>query len=1062
LLVALALALAQPVAAYATAPTPETSPARTLVLYDTSGDFGHLGDLYAQMVGNLSSRFGGWTAAPVAQYRDGDMADHDLVIYIGNSDSEVLPTAFLDDVLAAENQVLWLGLNLDELHNRTLPFTNNYFANLYGWQYRALDDSPVDSVLYKGQALTRESRGASPIMDIVSADPAKYEVLAEAVRTSSDTRFPWAVRSPGMKFTYVGEVPLSYITETDRYLILADLLFDDLAPDTQQRHRGLVRIEDVSPLTKPDQLRRIADILHAKQVPFSVAVIPVHVAPPASEVRLSDRPELVAALRYMVDKGGTLLQHGTTHQYGTEPNPYPSAATGDDFEFFKAHVDANDYVILDGPVPDDSPQWARERMAWGAEEFRKAGLPAPAVFEFPHYAASEAAYRVAHERYVARYERGLYFHERPGSSGIDYSSHFGQFFPYEVTDVHGSRIIPENLGNVVDVGYNNHPAVTPQDIIDRAEKNLVVRDGFASFFFHPFLEQPERLGEIIDGIQSKGYTFVSSSDVLNQFPTGTLDAPSAPTDLLAVQRGDTLTATFTEPKDPEGAPINGYEYSLDGQQTWTSVPRADVGNLQMSIGENATEMALRAINAAGRGPAATAPVLTPLPAPSDLSATRGDRQAQLTWTDPGDGGNPIQQYEYSLDEGPWVDLGTLSSPATISGLSNGTTHEIRLRAVNIAGPGDPAGPAQVTPATVPDAPQQVSVDTAFRSATVSWESPNDGGDPITGYVVHAEPGGLQCTASSATSCEIRDLQDSQTYVFTVTASNGIGDSPAASSQPVTMGTDIATAVLVSSSDHVVAGSSVTFDASASTTLSGTITTYEWNVDGAGFRPGGATLRHNPVALGNSSVEVRVTGEGGTSSTAAATVRVLPKSLLSPGVAINNGAEFSTSRDVPVTLGWPDGSEEAFISADSSFSNAERVALQQDLAWRLGDAPGRQTLYVRFRGPGVDQVITDDIVFDPQRPTVKRVKAQAMRVTTKKVRSYRITTRATDPLSGVRALRVNTKKSVKGAVTSPYRKQTRVHLKPGKRVYVQVQDGAGNWSAWTRVTIVKAPRSVSRG
>jgi hypothetical protein len=108
------------------------------------------------------------------------------------------------------------------------------------------------------------------------------------------------------------------------------------------------------------------------------------------------------------------------------------------------------------------------------------------------------------------------------------------------------------------------------------------------------------------------------------------------------------------------------------------------------------------------------------------------------------------------------------------------------------------------------------------------------------------------------------------------------------------------------------------------------------------------------------------------------------------------------------------------------------------------------------------VITDDIVFDPQRPTVKRVKAQAMRVTTKKVRSYRITTRATDPLSGVRALRVNTKKSVKGAVTSPYRKQTRVHLKPGKRVYVQVQDGAGNWSAWTRVTIVKAPRSVSRG
>jgi hypothetical protein len=139
-----------------------------------------------------------------------------------------------------------------------------------------------------------------------------------------------------------------------------------------------------------------------------------------------------------------------------------------------------------------------------------------------------------------------------------------------------------------------------------------------------------------------------------------------------------------------------------------------------------------------------------------------------------------------------------------------------------------------------------------------------------------------------------------------------------------------------------------------------------------------------------------------------------------------------------------------------------VVLQQDLAWRLSNAPGRQTVYVRFRGPGIDRVFTDEIVLDPQRPIVKRAKAKAIRVTAKNTRVYRITTKARDSLSGVRALRVNTKKSVKGSVTSQYRKQTRVHLKPGKRVYVQVQDGAGNWSAWKRVTIAKAARSAARG
>src|SRR6266481_4570216 len=41
----------------------------TLVLYDTTGPWGWLGEIYAAMAGNLASHFGAWVAMPVVSYR---------------------------------------------------------------------------------------------------------------------------------------------------------------------------------------------------------------------------------------------------------------------------------------------------------------------------------------------------------------------------------------------------------------------------------------------------------------------------------------------------------------------------------------------------------------------------------------------------------------------------------------------------------------------------------------------------------------------------------------------------------------------------------------------------------------------------------------------------------------------------------------------------------------------------------------------------------------------------------------------------------------------------------
>ena len=75
-------------------------------------------------------------------------------------------------------------------------------------------------------------------------------------------------------------------------------------------------------------------------------------------------------------------------------------------------------------------------------------------------------------------------------------------------------------------------------------------------------------------------------------------------------------------------------------------------------------------------------------APTALVATPGDAQVSVAFTAPtSNGGAAITDYEYQLDGGAWTSSGKTSSPVVITGLTNGTSYSIKLRAVNSAGNG---------------------------------------------------------------------------------------------------------------------------------------------------------------------------------------------------------------------------------------------------------------------------------------------------------------------------------------------------------------------------------------
>lgn len=87
-------------------------------------------------------------------------------------------------------------------------------------------------------------------------------------------------------------------------------------------------------------------------------------------------------------------------------------------------------------------------------------------------------------------------------------------------------------------------------------------------------------------------------------------------------------------------------------------------------------------------------------APTGLSATPGNSSATISFTAGSDGGSAITNYQYSINAGSsWTALSPVdtTSPVTITGLTNGTTYNILLRAVNAIGNGAASASVTVTP-----------------------------------------------------------------------------------------------------------------------------------------------------------------------------------------------------------------------------------------------------------------------------------------------------------------------------------------------------------------------------
>ena len=105
---------------------------------------------------------------------------------------------------------------------------------------------------------------------------------------------------------------------------------------------------------------------------------------------------------------------------------------------------------------------------------------------FPSYAASAVDYQAANGFFTAASERRLYFTGLLSGQPINYAQVAGQYMPYTVRDVYNMKVLADTLGGIEPLPYFSYPARLPADIIADAQRNLVVRDGWASFFYHTY------------------------------------------------------------------------------------------------------------------------------------------------------------------------------------------------------------------------------------------------------------------------------------------------------------------------------------------------------------------------------------------------------------------------------------------------------------------------------------------------------------------------------------------------------------------------------------------------
>ncbi len=269
---------------------------------------------------------------------------------------------------------------------------------------------------------------------------------------------------------------------------------------------------------------------------------------------------------------------------------------------------------------------------------------------------------------------------------------------------------------------------------------------------------------VITGL-ANGTTYHVSVAAVNDLDTGTFSSrvngvpatvPSAPRWLHGVRGSTTATLLWNPSATNGGSAITSYVVSdLHGHTCTTSTMTCTVSGLTNGI---SYVFYVVAINSRGTSAPSNSNLVIPATtpgAPGITSVVAGNRSVVVTFTAPTTtGGAALGYYDYSVDGGTSWQSGqyrTKNTALTITGLVNGTSYSVKIRARNIVGAGTASVATSAVPFTTPGKTVIPSIVTTSTTATVTFAAPLTGGRAITSYQYSLNNGTTWVTRSSGTT-----------------------------------------------------------------------------------------------------------------------------------------------------------------------------------------------------------------------------------------------------------------------------------------------------------------------
>jgi titin len=265
--------------------------------------------------------------------------------------------------------------------------------------------------------------------------------------------------------------------------------------------------------------------------------------------------------------------------------------------------------------------------------------------------------------------------------------------------------------------------------------------------FEPRMDGLYRIPNVTNGtnytVYIKSRNLRGSSIPSNSATTSPFSVPFTPTISRLKPTDTTITVYFTEPENG-GNTITDYLYSINStnDQDYVSMNRFPPTNAPYIIESlvNYTEYTIRvkAVNARGNSfasvPAVVKTSLVPYP-PTIYELIPQVGAIDISFSVPSDGGNPIIDYVYSVNDSAYVSMNQSTNRIfRIRDLSNDVPYTVSIQAINIAGNSASSNTLTTTPFDIPDSPSIVSTDPSNKSCIVMYTPPAwNGGNTITGY-----------------------------------------------------------------------------------------------------------------------------------------------------------------------------------------------------------------------------------------------------------------------------------------------------------------------------------------